>query len=43
MRFQAARCSARYMPVQPVVMRASRATQVISVMTSPAPPTAREP
>ena len=32
-----------YMPVQPSVMRASGDTQVISVMTRPAPPSARVP
>ena len=43
MRFQAATCSGLYMPVQPGLIRASRLTSVISVMTSPAPPTARLP
>ena len=43
MRFQAASCASLYSPVQPWVMRASAATQVISVNISPAPPIAREP
>ena len=37
------RARARYMPAQPGVMRPSALTSVISVMTSPAPPTARLP
>src|SRR4030095_8059490 len=43
MRFQAATCSGLYMPVQPGLIRASRLTSVISVITRPAPPTARLP
>jgi len=43
MRFHAVTCSGLYMPVQPGLMRPSRLTSVISVMTSPAPPTARLP
>ena len=43
MRRHAATCSGAYRPVQPGVIRASGATQVISVNMSPAPPTAREP
>ena len=43
MRFHAATCSGVYMPVQPGLMRPSRLTSVISVITSPAPPTARLP
>ena len=39
----AATCSRVYMPVQPREMRASGETQVISVITSPAPPSARAP
>ena len=42
-RFHAATCSGLYMPAQPGVMRAARLTSVISVMTRPAPPTARLP
>src|SRR2546430_15824569 len=43
MRFQAATCSRLYMPVQPGLIRPSRLTSVISVITSPAPPIARLP
>src|SRR5438034_1092948 len=43
MRFQAATCSGLYMPVQPGLIRPSRLTSVISVITSPAPPIARLP
>ena len=43
MRRHAATCSARYMPVHPSVMRASGDTHVISVITRPAPPSARVP
>ncbi len=42
-RFQAATCSGLYMPVQPGLIRPSRLTSVISVITSPAPPIARLP
>ena len=38
-----AACSGAYIPVQPSVIRASGDTQVISVITSPAPPSARAP
>ncbi len=43
MRFHASTCSGRYIPVQPGEMRPSRVTHVISVNTSPAPPSARVP
>ena len=43
MRFHAATCSAFHMPVQPGLIRPSGETQVISVKTSPAPPSARSP
>src|SRR3546814_18144968 len=42
-RRHAATCSGAYMPVHPNVIRASAATHVISVQTSPAPPCARAP
>ena len=42
-RRHAATCSGLYMPVQPGLMRPSRLTSVISVMTRPAPPSARLP
>src|SRR5437762_3220855 len=41
MRFHAVTCSGLYIPVQPGLMRPSRLTSVISVITSAAPPTAR--
>src|SRR5690349_21478034 len=43
MRRQAATCPGAYIPVQPGVIRPSGETQVISVNTRPAPPTARAP
>src|SRR5258708_33620906 len=43
MRCHAVACSGLYMPAQPGVMRPSRETSVISVMTSAAPPIARLP
>ena len=43
MRATRRRARARTCPVQPSVMRASGDTQVISVITSPAPPSARAP
>ena len=39
----ASTCSGAYIPVHPVEMRASGDTHVISVMTRPAPPIARDP
>ena len=43
MRFHAVTCSGLYMPAHPGLMRPSRLTSVISVITSPAPPMARLP
>ena len=43
MRCQAPACASFQMPVQPGVMRASAATQVISVTSSAAPPMPRLP
>ena len=42
-RFHAATCSSFHMPVQPGLIRPSGETQVISVKTRPAPPSARSP
>ena len=42
-RFHAPTCSGAYMPAQCRLMRPSGSTSVISVMTRPAPPTARLP
>ena len=42
-RFHAAVCSSRYRPPQPGVIRPSADVQIISVITSPAPPRARAP
>ena len=42
-RSQAAPCASVYRPGQPLVMRASALTQVISAITSAAPPVARAP
>ena len=42
-RSQAATCSVAYMPAHPGVIRPMSDTQIISVITSPAPPSARAP
>ena len=43
MRCQASACASFQIPVQPCVMRPSALTSVVSVITRPAPPTARLP
>ena len=42
-RFQAPTCSSAYRPPHPGVIRPGAEVQIISVITSPAPPTARAP